>query len=85
MLRITNLAETSNRVAFKVEGRLVSDWVSLLEDECLRHRAREQQVLLDFSDVTYIDERGIETLLGMMTDGIEIADCSALVKSLLKK
>ncbi|MDH3442284.1 MAG: hypothetical protein OEN50_00025 [Deltaproteobacteria bacterium] len=85
MLKITKLAETPTRVTLKAEGRLVSNWVSLLEDECSRNRAQEQKVLLDFENVTYVDERGIEMLLRVVTDGIEIANCSALVKSLLKK
>jgi hypothetical protein len=35
MLRITRMAESPSHVTLKLEGRIVSDWVSVVERECL--------------------------------------------------
>ncbi len=35
VLRITIVAEDSSTVTMKLEGKLASDWVPLLEGECL--------------------------------------------------
>ena len=79
------LIEGSSQVTLKVEGKIVSDWVSLLEKECLSLRMQKKKVLLDLSDITYVDESGVEMLNRIISDDIEIARCSSLIKSLLNQ
>ena len=62
MLRITKVAEDSSTVTMKLEGKLASDWVPLLEGECLTCLKENRKVLLDFSEVTFVDGRGVELL-----------------------
>jgi len=62
VLRITKVAESPSLVTMKLEGRITSDWVSLLEKECLRFLEERRRVVLDFSEVTFVDWRGVEML-----------------------
>ncbi|MFB3121881.1 MAG: hypothetical protein ACE10H_06805 [Candidatus Binatia bacterium] len=47
MLRITKVAESPSLVTMKLEGKLASDWVPLLEGECLTRLKENRKVLLD--------------------------------------
>lgn len=85
MLRITQTSEGSSDVRLKLEGRVVSDWVPLLREECLRMLKKKKRVWLDFSDVTFVDDRGVEMLKELAGEGVKLLNCSALVESLLEQ
>ena len=70
VLRITKVAEDSSTVTMKLEGKLASDWVPLLEGECLTCLNEKRKVLLDFSEVTFVDGRGVELLSKLAGEGI---------------
>jgi len=80
VLRITKIDETFAMITMKLEGKLASDWVSLLESECMNCLKGKQRVRLDFSDVTFIDEQGIEMLGRLAGENVKVINCSALVK-----
>ena len=84
MLRITKVAEDSSTVTMKLEGKLASDWVPLLEGECLTCLKEDRKVLLDFSEVTFVDGRGVEMLSKLAGEGIKVVDCCELIKELLE-
>ena len=84
MLRITKVAEDSSTVTMKLEGKLASDWVPLLEGECLTCLKDNRKVLLDFSEVTFVDGRGVEMLSKLAGEGIKVVDCCELIKELLE-
>ena len=84
MLRITKMAESPSIVTLKLEGRIASDWLSLLEKECLRFLEEKRKVVLDFSEVTFIDDRAVEILGRMPAEKIQVIECSALIRELLK-
>jgi len=44
----------------------------------------KREVLLDFSDLTFIDGRGVELLGRMAAENIKVVDCCALIKDLLE-
>jgi hypothetical protein len=83
MLRLTRTQERPLQVTLKAEGRMVAEWVDLLEAECRELATGERRVLLDLADVSYVDRRGIE-MLRQLTDGrISIVNCSPLLEELL--
>ena len=84
VLRITKVAEDSSTVTMKLEGKLASDWVPLLEGECLTCLKEDRKVLLDFSEVTFVDGRGAEMVNKLAGEGIKVVDCCALIKELLE-
>ena len=84
MLRITILTEGSSLIRLKLEGRIVLDWVALLEHECLESLRTGHTVVLDFAAVTFVDCAGA-AMLRKMTDGLQIVNVSPLVEDLLRE
>ncbi len=85
MLRITRTGEGPSDVTLKLEGRVVSDWVPLLREECLRILKKQKRVRLDFSGVTFIDDRGVEMLKGIVSERVRLMNCSPLIEELLQE
>ena len=83
MLRITRIGETPSQVTLKLEGRIVSEWVSVLAAESLSMLERCRTVLLDFADVQYIDRHGIETLKQILKVNLRIINCPPLIREML--
>jgi anti-anti-sigma regulatory factor len=85
MLRITRTSEGPSDITLKLEGTVVSNWVPLLREECLRVLKEKKRVWLDFSDVTFVDDRGVEMLKAVVAEGVKLLNCSPLVGSLLQE
>ncbi len=83
MLRITTTDERPQAVTFKVEGRIVSDWIAELDRECHRFLKRGKSVFLDFSGVTFVDSEAVGMLKNLLTQNVRITRCSGLIQSLL--
>ncbi len=83
MFRITKVAESPSLVTMKLEGRIASDWVSLLEKECLRFMEKNRKVVLDFSEVTFVDWRGVEMLQKISVNNVQVINCCPLIEDLL--
>ena len=83
MLRITKVSESPSLVTMKLEGRIASDWVSLLENECLRFLDERRRVVLDFSEVTFVDLRGVEMLGRISAKNIQVINCCPLIEDFL--
>jgi len=84
VLRITKVEESPTLVTLKLEGKIDSDWVSLLERECLGVLQGERKVVLDLSDVTFVDGGGVEILGKMTAEGIHVINCAAPIEDLLR-
>jgi len=65
VLRITKIEEDGSSVTLKVEGRIMSEGVDVLELECLKWLDQNEKVQLECSAVSYIDGRGVEMLKSM--------------------
>ncbi len=85
MLRITKLAENPTTTTLKVEGRIVEEYVSVLEEEILRTVQKSQWVVLDFSEVKFVDDSGVRMLNKLTIENVKIINCSLLIRDLLKK
>ena len=83
MLRLTRTQERPHQVTLKAEGRMVAEWVDLLEAECLELASGERQVLLDLGDVSYLDRHAVEILRRLTNGQISIVNCSPLLEELL--
>lgn len=84
MLRITEIANGPALVTLKLEGRVVSDWVAVLEQECRRCLEEEHTVVLDFSGVIFIDRPGVEMLARIATRNLQMVNCPPLIEELLQ-
>ncbi len=84
MLRITRAEERETSVIrVRAEGRVVSDWVEVLERECQMSLEQAQWVEIDLSGVTFIDGRGVEMLRRLRTGRFGIVNCSPFLEDLL--
>ena len=85
MLRITRVAESPLHVTLRLEGRIVSDWVSVVERECLTWLREKRQVILEVAEVTFIDRRGLEMLRRIISPQLQIINAPALIEELLSR
>ena len=83
MLRITEISESADSVTLKVEGRIVSEWIIVLEQECLKWLQAKPEVLLDFSEVTFIEHNGVAMLKRIASSRLRLINCPALIAMLL--
>ena len=84
MLRITCTSSSEESATVKVEGSVSDRWVDELARVAAAALAKMPRVLLDMSDVTFIDPRGLALLQSLQRRGAEVAACSAFVAMLLK-
>ena len=82
MLRITKITENGSPITLKLEGSIHADWVSLLEQECRTLLSQKKTVLLDFSDVTFMDDRGVEMIQRLPAGSIKIINGDAFIEDL---
>ncbi len=85
MLRLTRTTRFPHEVVLVVEGRIVAEWVGLLEEECLDLLGTEQKVLLDLAGVSYLDRRAAKLLRELATRPVELINCPPLVDDLLRE
>ena len=84
MLRISRVKENQSRITLKVEGRLVSDWVTLLEKECAEISVLGNPLSLDLGDVSFVDRTG-ERLLQRLFKTYPVSRCSSFILQLLQQ
>jgi len=85
MLRITEVMESGTETTLHVEGRIVSEWVGVLQEECWRVLQQSSRRLrLDLGAVTFIDPRGLLALRWLTTDGVALVNSPAFIDALLK-
>jgi anti-anti-sigma regulatory factor len=72
MVRITTMAEDAQNVRLKVEGRVVGEWVSELDNSCTGFLAQNKMIVLDLSEVSFIDRQGINVLKQVPADKVHI-------------
>ncbi len=80
---ITVQREDERRVRLKLEGRLVGDWVALLESECRRRLDDDKNVVLDCAEVSFAGPGGVEALKRLRAAGVELVDMPCLLAELL--
>lgn len=83
MLRITVHARPED-VKLELEGRLDAEGIDVLGHECLRWSELGKRVLLDLSEVTFVDGGGVELLRSFDPDRVEVVAASSLVMDWLK-
>ena len=84
MLRIDRVYENLSTVKLKLEGTLVGEWVLLLEEKTLECLENNKKVLLDFSELRFVDEHGMEMLRRLPPEKIAITNCPRFIEELLK-
>ena len=84
VLRISRAAESPSLATLRVEGRVVAEWVLVLERECRLALQENGHVRLDLSAVTFVDGRGVAALRRLGAKDLEIINCPEFIGELLR-
>lgn len=84
MLKISESSE-SGQATLQLAGRLAGEWVHELKTACEGARAEHRRVLLDLSDVTFVDRVGAVLIRDLQRQGISLINCSPFVTEQLKQ
>ena len=85
MLRISSEDDTGLVVRLKAEGTIRSDWVPLLEAECLCHLDSGRMVELDVTGIGFVDLEGASMVRSLVEKGVRLVGTRALVEALLRR
>jgi len=84
VLRISRAAATPSLTTLRVEGRVVAEWVPVLERECWLALQENGHVRLDLSAVTFVDGLGVAVLRRLGATALEIINCPEFIGALLR-
>ena len=84
MLRISRSAESPPLATLRVEGRIVAEWVPVLEQACWLALQQNLHVRLDLSAVTFVDGRGVAALRHLSANDLEIINCPEFIGELIR-
>jgi anti-anti-sigma regulatory factor len=85
MLRVTEVMDSGTDTTLHVEGRIGSEWVGVLQEECGRVlRQSSRRLRLDLAAVTFVDPRGILALRWLRTEGIALVNAPPFIEALLE-
>jgi anti-anti-sigma regulatory factor len=86
MLRITRIdTEDRSIVLLRLEGHIRGQWVDELRRACDDVRTDGRQLVLDLSDVLFIDPRGVELFQDLSARAAQFTNCSPFVAEQLKE
>lgn len=83
MLRLTRTTPNDSEIVLKAEGKIVAEWVGLLETECRELLATDRQVVLDLADISYLDRGAVRVVRELTRDSLRLINCPPLVEELL--
>ncbi|MBK9948641.1 MAG: STAS domain-containing protein [Nitrospira sp.] len=83
MLKITKIQESGRDVLLRLEGKITEQWAALLDGECRAYLRKQKTVVLDCSQVDYIDGRGVEVLNAFTSSSVTLMNAPVLMTELL--
>ncbi|MBX7221955.1 MAG: STAS domain-containing protein [Blastocatellia bacterium] len=84
MLRM-DLTETDVTTTIHVEGRIVGNWVDELRRVCVEQLGRSKNIVLDVSEVAFIDEYGVETIETLTRNHVQVVGGSLFLNEYIEK
>ena len=84
MLKITKIQDSRNDVLLKLEGKITSEWATLLDGECRAYLLQEKTVHLDCSHVDFIDASGVKILNNLPQTQVTLISAPGYVTELLQ-
>ncbi|WNM64129.1 hypothetical protein [Candidatus Nitrospira neomarina] len=83
MIRITLMDTAEKHTTMKVEGRIVSDWIEVMETEFKNLLAEGKIVALDLSEVTFVEPEGVHMIRGILDKGCVLSSCPLFIHHVL--
>ncbi len=84
MLRISLVEALDQAVTLRLEGQVRGPWVEELRHTCEQFLARGRALLLDLTDVSFIDLDGVALCRRLRAQNVGILHCSPFVAEQLK-
>lgn len=84
MLKISE-SSTEGYATLQLAGRLAGEWVSELKAAYGSARAGYGRVILDCSDVVFVDRAGAALIRSMAREGVSVTNCSPFIKEQLNQ
>ncbi len=63
----------------KVEGRIVSDWIGVMETECQNLLEQGKTVSLDLSGVIFVGDEGVDLIRRLLDKGCVLSSCPLFI------
>ena len=83
MYKIMIINEENNSVTIGVDGRIVDQCMTSLEQLVNNCLSKKFSVTLDFTGVNYISELSVDKIRQFIDKGIKIINCSLYVEALI--
>ena len=85
MLRITETPKSASTVELKLEGEIVSEWITLLRQQCEASLREGRKIALDFSEVRFVDCRAVDMLTTLDRERIRIIRCPQFIEDMINE
>ena len=85
MIRLTVTSQSVEETILKIEGWISGSNVALLDEEGTRLLGETQRLVLDLSDVRFIDREGIAVLRGWSGERLELRGASLFLRLRLRE
>jgi anti-anti-sigma regulatory factor len=83
MLRITTISTDAQKAIFQLEGKIINPWVEEINKECQKYLSSQEKLILDVSQVSFVDEEGVNLLKTLLKGKVELVGCSLFLSKLL--
>ena len=84
MLRIVEENSSNDTTTFRLDGRLVSQWVGVLRSSCEKAVHHEGVLILDLAGVSFADHEGVILLHQLEQQQVTLINCSPFLREQLK-
>jgi anti-anti-sigma regulatory factor len=84
MLRIVHVNGMAKITTLRLAGRLIGPWVEELRRACEPILARGDSLAIDLTEVSFVDQAGVELLGWLRGREAVLSNCSGFVAELLK-
>ena len=84
MLKISEDKQTKRAVTLRIEGRVVGPWVGELRKACEPLLSDGSKLVLDLTDVSFVEESGLLLLASLQTRGVKLLNPTPFVEEQLK-
>lgn len=83
MVRITLIPAEPAKTIMKLEGRIVSEWIKVVESEGQNMLAQGQTISLDLSGVSFVAPEGVNMIRGLLHKGCALVNCPLFIQKVL--
>lgn len=84
MLRISRIGPGRRTVTLRLEGRIIGPWVGEVREACEKYSSEGHAIKLDLSEVSFVDQNGVNQLKNLAVSGVTLVGCSLFVEEQLK-